>query len=101
LAVRKSSPSLEEASPPYVLHSLTVCPFSSQIGKPLSSEIVEYEGSRWRLVVYVEADPKKYLSAFLELLFNPDDLRTYQYFVEVVHPDPTRNLSKEHQGIFE
>ena len=30
----------------------------------------------------------------LELLSNPDDLRTYQYIVEVVNPEPSLNLVK-------
>lgn len=46
------------------------------------------------MLVYVEGDPIKYLSAFLELLSNPDDLRTYQYIVEVVNPEPSLNLVK-------
>lgn len=90
----KKNPSLEEAAPPYARLSLTLSPFSNQSAHPVTSEVFDYEGSKWRMLVYVEGDPIKHLSAFLELLSNPDDLRTYQYIVEVVNPEPSLNLVK-------
>jgi hypothetical protein len=48
---------------------------------------VEYEGSKWRLIVYPSASANSgCLSVFLELLSNPDGLNLYLYHIELLHP---------------
>lgn len=51
--------------------------------------------------MYTNRDNSKYMSVFLELVANPDEISQYEYMVEVVNPKgPNKNLVKEHQAVF-
>jgi hypothetical protein len=69
-----------------------------------TSQVIEYEGSQWKLSVYPNGSTKNtnYLSVFVELLYNPDDIKQYDIIIELVHPkDLKKNIVKERQTLFE
>jgi len=71
--------------------------------KPLYSKPMEYEGSLWRLTVYLQGNlnNKNYLSVFVELIKNPDNINHFEYLIELVHPtESKKTVIKEHQTKF-
>lgn len=102
----RSASAAEEAMPPLLLHTCTLTNYSKMRAERqvFYSENVEYEGSKWRLVVYPggSTSSSRSVSAFLELLVNPDTLNLYLYHIELLHPNsqPTLSLSKHHHARF-
>jgi hypothetical protein len=92
--------------PPLRLNTCTITNYSrmSAERQVFYSEPVEYEGSKWRLVVYPggSTSNSRSVSVFLELLSNPDVLNLYLYHIELLHPhsQPTLSLSKYHHARF-